>query len=285
MAAERPDEEQRRAYWIEQMDAAYRFMNVIAIRPVRECGERMVPIRRAARNAGVEMEFSTAKAPDGTDRLFFIREGLVRDLLSAGRTMNRRGWMLKVEDAYRTVEMQKRLAQQESIFDAILQRVLWERRGRRPTPAKMLHRVSALIATSPKVGTHMSGSAVDISVLSLESGEEVDRGAPYLEMSELTPMDSPFVSPEARKNRRTITAIMARHGFTPYPYEFWHYSQGDAYAEYLSGSGEVARYGPVSMDPTDGRTVPIPNPTEPLHTLEEIRAQIDRALERLGWDA
>ena len=47
-------------------------------------------------------------------------------------------------------------------------------------------------------------------------------------------MGSPFVSDRAAGNRQEITALMARHGFRPYPYEFWHYNQGDVYDAYLA---------------------------------------------------
>ena len=38
-----------------------------------------------------------------------------------------------------------------------------------------------------------------------------ERRVTYAEMSELTPMASPFVSGEARHNRAEITAVMRRH--------------------------------------------------------------------------
>jgi len=53
-------------------------------------------------------------------------------------------------------------------------------------------------------------------------------------MSERTPMASPFVAEDARQNRREITALLGRHGFVAYPWEFWHYNDGDAYAELLN---------------------------------------------------
>ncbi|RYF73986.1 MAG: hypothetical protein EOO39_09405, partial [Cytophagaceae bacterium] len=81
----------------------------------------------------------------------------------------------------------------------------------------------SLSATTAKTGTHVSGSAIDISVYSLEDGSEIDRGGPYLEMSELTPMKSPFVLESSLRNRQEITDVMAQHGFVAYPFEFWHY--------------------------------------------------------------
>jgi hypothetical protein len=148
----------------------------------------------------------------------------------------------------------------------------------------MFRRMTALTATFPKIGTHMSGSAIDISVLRTADLAEIDRGGPYIELSELTPMDSPFVSAEARRNRAEISEVMRRHGFVAYPYEFWHYSKGDAYTAYLTGSGSPARYGPVDLDPVSGNVNPISDAKKPLHSMEDIENHIESALSRLNAD-
>ena len=111
-------------------------------------------------------------------RIFFMREGLVPQFVAAAAEMNRRGWVLKVEDAYRTPQMQQGLGRQESLFRTILEKTRWELGGAEPSDELMLRRLGALIAIAPKVGTHISGSAIDISVLDKATGEEVDRGAP-----------------------------------------------------------------------------------------------------------
>ena len=126
----------------------------------------------------------------------------------------------------------------------------------------------------------MSGSAIDISVLDRTTHEELDRGAMYLEMSELTPMASPFVEPAARAMRQEIAALMRRHGFVEYPYEFWHFSGGDPYAEYLLKSGKPGRYGAVDWDASANRVTSITNPLEPLNSAEEIKRLIAEAVAR-----
>jgi D-alanyl-D-alanine dipeptidase len=168
--------------------------------------------------------FSDKPHSEGLPRLFYLRQGLVPRFLAAAREMNDRGWILKVEDGYRTLTMQRGLSLKRDIFLAVLDKVRWECGQTMPPGDLLFRRLAALVANAPKVGTHMSGSAMDISVLNRDSGEEVDRGAPYLEMSERTPMGSPFVSAAAREARGQITALMARHGFSTYPWEFWHYN-------------------------------------------------------------
>jgi zinc D-Ala-D-Ala dipeptidase len=88
------------------------------------------------------------------------------------------------------------------------------------------------------------------------------------------------VSRQARRNRREITALMRECGFVEYPYEFWHYSAGDAYEEILLGTGRPSRYGAVDFDAASGRTTPLQDADKPLNSPEEIRVQIRAALSR-----
>jgi D-alanyl-D-alanine dipeptidase len=197
--------------------------------------------------------------------------------------------------------MQKGIGLQPQVFDVVLQKVIWELNGRMPEPAFLFKRLLTLAAQIPSTGTHMSGSAIDISVLEKKGTDpfsrngpegasqkmdlspffpEVDRGGPYLEMSERTPMNSPFVSPEAQRNRQEITAIMRESGFLEYPYEFWHYDSGTAAYESSRGMGRPARYGAVDLDVATGQVTPIEKPQTPLNSLEQIQAEIQAAMDR-----
>jgi D-alanyl-D-alanine dipeptidase len=275
-------EEARRAYWAAQMDEAHAFMLQIRQYPVIECGEPLVNMVDAVRGSGIEVTFSKRPHVQGLPRLYWLRAGLLDSFLACARAMNERGWLLKVEDALRTMTMQKFLARAPYTFDVVVERLLWEGKGTLPPVELAMRRIGALVAAAPKVGTHMSGSAIDISVLDRASGQEVDRGRPYLEMSELTPMTSPFVSPEAHANRQAITALMAQYSFVTYPWEFWHYNQGDAYDHYLNQTGQPARYGAVNVSLTDGSVEPIADPLTPLNTYEEIENELKQALARRG---
>jgi D-alanyl-D-alanine dipeptidase len=284
MGVQQGREIERRLYWTQRMDEAYDFMLAIQSHPVAECGEPLSPLPEAVRAAGVNVLFSPLPHVRGLPRLFFLRTGLVQSFLAAAEEMNRRGWVLRIEDAYRTREMQKHNALRPEIFPMVLAKTRWELGGEFPSVDLLRRRLAALIAMSPRVGTHCCGSAVDVSVFALDESVEVDRGAPYLEVSEKTPMGSPFVSDQASRNRVEITEIMARHGFRTYPYEFWHYNKGDAYDEYLSKSGKPARYGAVDLELSTGTVTPITNPAAPLNSEEEITFLIQGAMKGDGAD-
>ena len=271
-----------RAYWASQLDEAYEFMERVTDARVEECGEPVADLREAAGSAGVRVTFSSSKIAGTLERMFLLREGLIPRFVAVARAMDERGWVLKIEDGYRTLEMQRSLSLAPYVLDIVLAKVIWELGGAMPDAELFFKRLTVLTATAPKIGTHMSGSAIDISVHRAEDGVEVDRGGPYIEMSERTPMRSPFVSSEASANRAEITAFLTREGFVAYPYEFWHYNQGDAYHGLLTGSGTPGRYGAVDVDPATGRVTPIGDPTRSLHAPDAFRGAMEEALERLG---
>jgi len=270
-----------RHYWTGQMEVAHAFMQAVMRIPVVECGEPAVPLEPAMHDAGVRMDFSRSRLADRFDRIFRMREGLVPLLVHVGRAFNNRGWALRIEDGFRSRAMQQALSMRSAVFETIIRKVLWETDGHWPDDAFVFRRMSVLVATAPKIGTHMSASAVDVSVVRLDDGGEVDRGGPYLEMSERTPMASPFVTETAQANRKAITALFHEHGFVEYPYEFWHYNAGDAYEMLIRKTGHPARYGAVDLDPATGRVTPIEDPTRPLNdpaalreALETVRKQV-----------
>ncbi len=275
------DEAARVAFWIEYMERSYAQMEAMIRYPLQESREPFASIPAGAEEAGVEMQFSTTRLAGQFERLFVIRESLVPDLMAIARDMNARGWILKIEDGYRTRQMQTALGRAPAVFDRIVQSCVRECGGSRPSVELVFRRAMVLVANVPLTGTHMAGAAVDISVLRKADGTEVWRGKPYLEMSEYTPMDSPFVSAEERQNRQEITRLMERHGLLHYPGEFWHYNKGDSLYQIQAHTGQPGRYGPVDWDPATKAVTPYEDPRSPLSPLEVLEPLIHQAMQRL----
>ena len=275
------DEAARRAYWADQMEQGYAIVQKLIEFPVDECGERFASIPDAASAANVEMLFSTSKIAGDLDRVYFLRESLVRDVITIGREMNERGWILKIEDGFRSLDMQRQLVRKPSVFDTVLKKCIWELGGEIPSTEMMFRRAIVLTANMPKIGAHMSGSAIDISVFRRDDGTEVWRGYPYLEMSECTPMRSPFVAPEHVATRLEIAAMMEKHGFIHFPFEFWHFDKDDAGMHILTGNSAPCRFGPVNWDPRTNEVTPVSDPLTLLNPLPVIEKEIIAALERV----
>ena len=89
------DEVARRAYWTQQLEAAYAFMfeNILPY-PVVECGEPFVSLREAAEQADVVVAFSSLKHVNDLDRLFYLREGQISNFLGAAKKMNELGCVM-----------------------------------------------------------------------------------------------------------------------------------------------------------------------------------------------
>jgi len=262
------------------MEAGYAMVEKLIAFPVKECGECFASIPAAAAAANVEMHFSASKIAGDLERVFFLRESLVRDVVAIGGEMNRRGWILKIEDGFRSLEMQSQLVRKPQVFDAILKKCIWENSGAMPSVELILRRAIVLTANIPKIGTHMSGSAIDISVYHRDDGREVWRGNHYLEMSECTPMRSKFVEPEFIENRLAITAMMEVHGFMHFPFEFWHFNKGDAGDHIINGLSSPCRFGPVNWNQQTNEVIPVPDPLTALNSMEVIEKEITAALWR-----
>jgi len=71
---------------------------------------------------------------------------------------------------------------------------------------------------------HSRGSTVDLTLVDLATGNEIDMGSPY-DFFDLSPWPSSNeVSDEQKLNRARLRAFMQRHGFYPLEQEWWHFT-------------------------------------------------------------
>jgi len=71
---------------------------------------------------------------------------------------------------------------------------------------------------------HSRGSTVDVSVVSLESGEELDMGTPWDFFDLRSWPNSEDVSLSQRANRELLRSVMMKHDFRPIEEEWWHFT-------------------------------------------------------------
>jgi D-alanyl-D-alanine dipeptidase len=74
---------------------------------------------------------------------------------------------------------------------------------------------------------HTRGSTLDLTVVDLKTGAELDMGSPWDFFGEISHHDSPLVNEEATANRNLLRDVMIKHGFEPYAGEWWHYTLAD----------------------------------------------------------
>jgi len=76
---------------------------------------------------------------------------------------------------------------------------------------------------------HSRGSTVDLTIVSLDSGEpvELDMGTPWDFFGPRSWPTSLEVTPQQRANRMLLQALMMKHGFRPLAEEWWHFTLED----------------------------------------------------------
>ena len=72
--------------------------------------------------------------------------------------------------------------------------------------------------------SHSRGSAVDLTLLDMKTGKELDMGSPFDLFSPLSHPDCRAITPEQYENRMLLRRVMLRCGFQPIDCEWWHFS-------------------------------------------------------------
>lgn len=76
---------------------------------------------------------------------------------------------------------------------------------------------------APKSG-HSRGSAVDVTLIDLESREELDMGTRFDHFGPRSHAENTDLTKSQRANRLLLRAVMERHGFKHFSKEWWHFS-------------------------------------------------------------
>ena len=138
-----------------------------------------------------------------------------RALISVANEMIVKGYRLKVFDAYRPVA-------------AVRQFVLWgiEDQDIRMKPyfypdleKQELFEKGYIAGWS----SHSRGSAIDLTLLDMRTGKELDMGSPFDLFDPVSHPDCRAVTEEQYENRMLLQSAMVRCGFVPYDCEWWHF--------------------------------------------------------------
>lgn len=72
--------------------------------------------------------------------------------------------------------------------------------------------------------SHTRGSTVDLTLIDLRTGAELDMGSPFDFFGPVSWIDWSKLSPQQKANRRLLRQTMVKHGFKPYRMEWWHFT-------------------------------------------------------------
>lgn len=155
----------------------------------------------------VEMRYATsnnftgAPLPGYFANRAYLRREAAASLARVQRDLRRQGLGIKILDAYRPVR-------------ATLAMVEWTERVNRPDLLK-----DGYIAGRSR---HNLGLAIDLTLIELQSGRELEMGTPFDTFSAAA--HTANASGEVAANRQMLKAAMEREGFVNYDQEWWHFS-------------------------------------------------------------
>ena len=75
--------------------------------------------------------------------------------------------------------------------------------------------------------SHSRGSTVDLTLLDMKTGRELDMGSPFDFFSEMSHPDCPDVTEPQHENRMLLRDLMIKNGFQPIDCEWWHFTLAD----------------------------------------------------------
>lgn len=147
-----------------------------------------------------------------------------RALRSVSNEMTVQGYRLKVFDAYRPVSAVKHF-QLWGIEDQDIRMKPYFY----PDLSKQELFSRGYIA---KESSHSRGSTVDLTLLDMATGKELDMGGPFDLFSEVSHPDYRGITDEQSENRMILRRAMLRNGFEPFDYEWWHFTlRGEPYPD------------------------------------------------------
>ena len=75
-----------------------------------------------------------------------------------------------------------------------------------------------------KLSSHSRGSTVDLTLLDMQTGKELDMGSPFDFFGEISHPDYTGITEEQYANRMILQRAMVRNGFRPLDCEWWHFT-------------------------------------------------------------
>jgi D-alanyl-D-alanine dipeptidase len=132
------------------------------------------------------------------------------------REANAMGFQLKIFDAYRPQAAVNHFVRWASVIDDTLMKA-------RYYPDVEKKDLFALKYIAERSG-HTRGSTIDLTLVDMATGEELDMGSSFDLFGEKSHHGSPMVNEQQSANRMLLKELMLRHGFKHYPEEWWHYT-------------------------------------------------------------
>lgn len=173
----------------------------------RDPYKKMVELRSLAptivydlKYAGIHNFMRRLMYPAGTNTAY-LRTGAAHALKKVQEDLEKKGLGLKVYDAYRPYSVTVKF---------------WE-----------LVKDTRYVAHPAKGSGHNRGTTIDLTLVNLATGKELDMGTGFDNFSDTAHHGFSHLPETVRQNRQLLKSTMERFGFTAYQEEWWHYGYSD----------------------------------------------------------
>ncbi|HWV71635.1 MAG TPA: M15 family metallopeptidase [Pseudosphingobacterium sp.] len=130
-----------------------------------------------------------------------------------------RGYRIKIFDAYRPQRAVNHFIKwAKATDDTLMKREFYPQIDK-----KDLFKLGYIAAKSG----HTRGSTVDLTIVDIATGKEVDMGSPFDFFGNISHHGSHEINAEQESHRLILKEAMLRFGFKPLPEEWWHYTLVD----------------------------------------------------------
>ena len=131
----------------------------------------------------------------------YLHRDTAKALVEVQRDLASQGLGLKIFDAYRPLSVQQRM---------------WD----------LVHDERYVSNPAINAGRHTRGTAVDLTLVDRE-GKELPMPTPFDDFTERAHRNAAGIPADAAHNAKVLEAAMIKHGFLPYPFEWWHFDHRD----------------------------------------------------------
>ena len=145
----------------------------------------------------------------------FLTRDAARALKAAANELIVKGFRLKIFDAYRPA-----VAVKHFILWGIEDQDIRMKPYFYPDLEKQELFARGYIA---KQSSHSRGSAVDLTLVDMKTGKELDMGSPFDFFGEISHPDYKGITVDQYENRMLLQQAMTRNGFLPMNCEWWHF--------------------------------------------------------------
>lgn len=174
----------------------------------QDSSKRMIELRKLIPSLVYDLRYATTNNfmhrlmyPKGT-KSTFLRLPAARALQKVQEELNKQGLGLKIFDAYRPYNVTVKF---------------WE-----------LVKDERYVANPAKGSGHNRGAAVDLTIITLNNGTELNMGTGFDNFSDTAHQTFKKLPDDVLKNRTILKSTMEKYGFLALETEWWHYYLPDS---------------------------------------------------------